>query len=445
MTAPPRSPAFKWYVCGMLLLATMLNYMDRQTLAQAKTRMEQDPAIRLSESQYGTLELGFGVAFGLGAVAAGLLVDRLGVRWMYPAVVCGWSAAGVATAYAGTIGAWLEQCGLTFGQPAGFAGLLLCRVVLGLFESGQWPCALAASQRLLRREDRTLGNSILQSGASIGAVLTPLIVHAMDTGRPGAWRGPFQLIGLAGLAWVLPWLLTIRREDLALPSSHPGDEAAAPSPLLDPASRATLVRRYLVLCGVVVLINMFWHFYRAWMPSCLEKFYGYSTAFKQYFTSVWFITTDVGCLAFGFLSRGLALRWGVHRGRLATFLGAGLCTAMSIAAAGTPRGPLLLALLLCVAFGSLGLFATYYSLTQELSLRHQGKVTGSLSCITWLCTSWMHQVIGWQIEASQANYPRIMFLAGLAPLAAFGILAALWNWPSGSRQQRGEAAVTPSP
>jgi ACS family hexuronate transporter-like MFS transporter len=126
----------------------------------------------------------------------------------------------------------------------------------------------------------------------------------------------------------------------------------------------------------------------------------------------------------------------VHRARLVTFLAAGLFTAASMAAAGAPRGPLLLALLLCVAFGSLGLFATYYSLTQELSLRHQGKVTGSLSCITWLCTSAMHQVIGWQIEASQGNYPRIMLLAGLAPLAAFGILALLWNWPPAGSQTK---------
>lgn len=430
MSTLPRSSAFKWYVCGLLLLATMLNYMDRQTLAQAKTRMEQDPAIGLTESQYGTLELGFGVAFGLGAVLAGWLVDRVGVRWMYPAVVCGWSLAGVATAYADMIGGWLAQSGMAFGQPAGFAGLLVCRVVLGLFESGQWPCALAASQRLLRREDRTLGNSILQSGASLGAVLTPLIVHAMDTGQPGAWRGPFQLIGLAGLAWVLPWLLSIRSSDLAVPDLQPSGSTADAPPLIDPTTRAGLVRRYLVLCAVVILINMFWHFYRAWMPSCLQKFYGYSTAFKQYFTSAWFITTDVGCIAFGFLSRKLAVRWGVHRARLATFLAAAIFTASSMAAAGTPRSPLLLVLLLCVAFGSLGLFATYYSLTQELSLRHQGKVTGSLSCITWLCTSWMHQVIGWQIEASQGNYPRIMFLAGLAPLAAFAILAAFWNWPT---------------
>lgn len=417
----------------MLLLATMLNYMDRQTLAQAKTRLEQDPAIRLTESQYGTLELGFGVAFGLGAVLAGLLVDRVGVRWMYPAVVCGWSVAGVATAYAGVIGGWLERCGLAFGQPGGFVGLLVCRVVLGLFESGQWPCALAASQRLLRREDRTLGNSILQSGASVGAVLTPLIVHAMDTGQAGAWRGPFQLIGLAGLLWVFPWVALIRRGDLALPRGAQGAACVDISRFVDSASRNGLVRRYLVLCVVVILINMFWHFYRAWMPSCLEKFYGYSTGFKQYFTSAWFITTDVGCLAFGLLSRRLAARWGVQRAQLATFLSASLFTAMSMAAAGTPRSPLLLGLLLCVAFGSLGLFATYYSLTQELSLRHQGKVTGSLSCITWLCTSWMHQVIGWQIEASQGNYPRIMFLAGLAPLAALAILAAFWNWPAGAK------------
>ena len=100
----------------------MLNYMDRQTLSQMATDIGRE--LRLSNEDYGKLELGFGLAFAAGGVVTGFLVDRFGVRLLYPALVLAWSAAGFATAWADS-----------------FASLLACRVLLGFFEAGQWPCA----------------------------------------------------------------------------------------------------------------------------------------------------------------------------------------------------------------------------------------------------------------------------------------------------------------
>ena len=70
-------------------------------------------------------------------------------------------------------------------------------MLLGFFEAGQWPCALITSQRLLSRRDRPLGNSILQSGASLGAIATPFVVIALTTSAPDSWRLPFRVIGAA--------------------------------------------------------------------------------------------------------------------------------------------------------------------------------------------------------------------------------------------------------
>ena len=120
MTA--RSPAWTWTVCGLLLLATMLNYMDRQTLSQMATDIGRE--LRLSNEDYGKLERGFGLAFAAGGSSPAFLVDRFGVRLLYPALVLAWSAAGFATAWADS-----------------FSSLLVCRVLLGFFEAGQWPCA----------------------------------------------------------------------------------------------------------------------------------------------------------------------------------------------------------------------------------------------------------------------------------------------------------------
>src|SRR3954468_10079027 len=194
-----RSTAWRWWVCGLLLLATMLNYMDRQTLSQSATDISRE--LGLTNEDYGRLEQGFGLAFAAGGLILGFVADRVSLRWLYPAVLLAWSAAGIAT-----------------GWARNFDELMACRVALGLFEAGQWPCALSASQRLLSRRDRALGNSVVQSGAAIGAVVTPLVVQAMVSDLPGSWRGPFQVIGLLGIVWAIAWLTMIRGGDLDRPA-----------------------------------------------------------------------------------------------------------------------------------------------------------------------------------------------------------------------------------
>ena len=186
------SQSWRWMICGLILLATMLNYMDRQTLSQAATDITKE--LNLSNQAYGNIELAFGIAFAAGGIVLGFAADRVSLRWLYPAVLIAWSAAGFAT-----------------GWARGYQDLLVCRILLGFFEAGQWPCALAASQRLLSRSDRALGNSLIQSGASIGAIITPLVVQAMVSDIPGSWRGPFLVIGLLGVIWTIGWLLTIRK------------------------------------------------------------------------------------------------------------------------------------------------------------------------------------------------------------------------------------------
>ncbi|HZW34804.1 MAG TPA: MFS transporter, partial [Isosphaeraceae bacterium] len=200
---PERQAALRdWGICGLLLLATMLMYMDRQALAQQKSEILA--TLRLSNTDYGRLELGFGMAFAVGGIVTGFVADRISPRWLYPAVLMGWSTVGFVT-----------------GWVTSYWELFTCRVLLGFFEAGHWPCALVTSQRLLARRDRPLGNSILQSGASLGAIATPIVVLLLASDAPESWRLPFRVIGAIGVVWVVAWLSVIRPEDLELTPASP--------------------------------------------------------------------------------------------------------------------------------------------------------------------------------------------------------------------------------
>ena len=452
----PRGAAWKWWVCGLLLLATLINYMDRLTLNQTAKRIMEE--VGFDERGYGDLESAFAYAFALGAILSGWLADRINVRWLYPAAVLAWSAAGFAT-----------------GLVSGFLGLLACRFLLGLAEAGHWPCALRTTQHILPPSERSMGNSILQSGAAVGAVLTPLLILALPQG-PGSWRYPFLLVGTAGVGWVLLWLSSVRSTDLKM-----GQVTASPAPArllvalavlfgvkravrlvpdapaglpltasfivsavgivlvlrwlragttADPEpgpDRATFRRRLGVLVVVVILINGTWHFFRAWLPLFLQKQHDYSESFMNWFMLAYYVSTDAGTLTAGAMTLALVRRgFPLHSSRLLVFGACALLCTLGVVAAFLPGGLLLLGVLLVTGFGALGLFPNYYAFSQELTARHQGKVTGALGCSCWLAVAPIHEAVG-DLVKQTGSYAAGIAVAGFAPLLAAGALAWFWG------------------
>jgi ACS family hexuronate transporter-like MFS transporter len=403
-----RPSSWKWWICGLLLLASTINYMDRQTLANAAVRITTQ--FGLSQEQYGNLELYFGWAFAAGSTLFGFAVDRLSIRWLYPVVLVLWSAVGFAT---GLVNSYNE--------------LLICRACLGFFEGGHWPCAIKTTQRLLEARDRSLGNSVLQSGTSIGAIITPLVMSAMLTSQLGSWRMPFQVVGMAGLGWVILWFLLVRRGDL---TSAPSEtKPAAPLNNLGGANlwKLFLSRRMIVLCFVVAAINTCWQTLRAWLPKFLQQGRGYAELDALHFNSVFYIATDAGCIGAGLLTLWLARRGlSVHGSRSVVFLGCAALSALTILAALLPKGWLLLGVLLLVGAGALGVFPIYHAFTQELSNEHQGKVTGITGVAGWLFSSPLQKLFGRLIDRT-GSFDFGLAVAGCLPLVAFLALWVFWN------------------
>lgn len=415
---------WQWSVSLLLLMATMINYMDRQTLANLAVRITDQ--FQLSDQQYGDLEFVFGVAFACGSLFFGILADIVPVRILYPLVLVAWSAVGFAT-----------------GLTTGYASLFWCRGLLGFFEAGHWPCALVVTHAILRPSDRALGNAILQSGASLGAILTPLIILALvaSNSQPEAWRSPFLIIGGIGTLWAILWLVVVRGGSLARPAADPGPADSGPADS-GPADSGQvhepngagpwlvslfLNRKFWAMVVMVVSINGTWQLIRAWLPKFLQEGRGYPETTTWLFNSAYYIATDVGCLAAGGSALWIARRGlSVHASRLGVYaLCAGL-SALTCVAATLPASWLLLGILLVVGAGTLGLFPCYYSFTQEIDPLRVGKITGVLSFVAWLAQSPIHHFFGRFVDAT-GSFDTVMAVTGLAPLA--GLLAMLVLWP----------------
>jgi ACS family hexuronate transporter-like MFS transporter len=406
-TARTRSASWKWWVCGLLLFASMINYMDRQTLANAAVRISTQ--FGLNQEQYGNLEMVFGWAFAVGSVVFGVMVDRVSVRWVYPAVLVLWSGTGFAT-----------------GLAQSYDGLLVCRTLLGFFEAGHWPCAIKTTQRLLEPKDRAMGNSLLQSGASVGAILTPLVMKTMLSGQLESWRAPFQVIGALGVVWIVFWFAMLRESDLSF-ASVKATQATADDP--GASWRVLLSRRMLVVLFVVACINTAWQILRAWLPKFMMEGRGYAETDALYFNSLFYVATDVGCLGAGALTLWLARRGvSVHQSRLLVFAGCAGLTALTTVVSVLPKGWPLLAVLLIVGAGALGVFPVYHALTQELSPYHQGKVTGLAGVAAWAFSSPAQRFFGRLIDQT-GSFDLGFALVGCLPLLAFVPLWLLWSKP----------------
>jgi MFS family permease len=313
--------AGQWTVCGILLLATMLNYMDRMALNNMSVRITDE--LELTQERYGDLEFAFGLAFAAGSLCFGMLADRLSIRWLYPAVVVAWSLVGLLT-----------------GLAEGFGQMLACRTMLGFFEAGHWPCALRTTQALLAPERRMFGNSLLQSGGAIGAIVTPLVILALvgTTQAAGAWRLPFLVIGGCGAIWVVAWLVLIGPEPAL--AGRAGGTAADARGWSAWWEACLGNRRFWALVPFVVGINLTWHLARAWLPKFLQQGRGLSEMQSLLFNSGYYVAADVGCIAAGaagvWLARSGMSQFGA-RSLVATACSVtvGLATMAAVSAQGT--------------------------------------------------------------------------------------------------------------
>jgi ACS family hexuronate transporter-like MFS transporter len=295
---------FRWVICGLIFLATTVNYVDRQVLGILAPVLQKE--IGWSEIEYGNIVFAFSLAYAIGLLLSGPVLDRVGTRFGYAAALVFWSVAAMAHG--------LARTPLSFG---------VARFGLGLSEAANFPAAIKSVAEWFPRRERAFATGVFNSGTNIGAIVAPLVVPPLAVTY--GWPSAFLFTGAIGLLWLVLWLPLygppethprVSPAELALIRSDP-EETTAKIPWL----RLLPHRQTWAFALGKFLTDPIWWFYLYWIPKFLYDRHGIKLTEIGLPLVAIYLIADVGSIGGGWLSsRLIKSGWSVNAARKTTML-----------------------------------------------------------------------------------------------------------------------------
>jgi ACS family hexuronate transporter-like MFS transporter len=289
--APPKSNV-RWFVCFLLFLATTINYMDRSVFSLIEPLLHLpfmgwipgvDAAHQIAyDLNYGRILICFQIAYGIGFLFAGRIIDKLGTK----------------TGYALAIGIW-ACASISHSLVASVAGFCIARVFLGLGESGNFPAAIKATTEWFPAEERALATGLFNSGTNASFFIAPILIAAV-TAKWG-WHAAFICTGSMGLLWLVIWLI--------FPYNKLRRGATQTQINLAPVTQGGPIysillrhRGFWAFCIAKSITDPIWWFYLFYLPKFLNDNYGLNLNQVKYPLIVIYTFATVGSIAGGWLS-----------------------------------------------------------------------------------------------------------------------------------------------
>lgn len=265
--------------------------MDRQVLGVLKSTLQHD--FGWNEIDYGNLVSAFQIAYALGMLLVGRLIDRLGTRLGYALAMVFWSLASMGTAFANSL-----------------SSFAISRYALGFGEAAVFPASIKAVAEWFPKKERALATGIFNAGTNVGAIITPLIVPWIVV--HWGWRGAFVGIGALGFVWLAFWLLIyhkpgnhsrVSKAELAYICSDP----IVPSGKTKWAKLIPLRQTWAFVAGKF-LTDPVWWFYLFWIPGFLQSKHGLALTGIGIPIMVIYVISDIGSVGGGWISSALIKR-----------------------------------------------------------------------------------------------------------------------------------------
>ena len=396
----PQTGRYRWLICALLFAATAINYIDRQIIGVLKPTLQHEFA--WSESDFADVIFWFQVAYALGYIVFGKLVDRIGARLGYAACMLLWTAAHVAHACVASIG-----------------GFIAVRFALGLGESGNFPAGLKAVAEWFPQRERAFATGIFNAGTNIGAIVTPLIVPGITLAL--GWRAAFVVTGSFSLVWLILWLKLYRR-----PQAHP-DVMDQPAREVKSSWRGLLrVRETWAYTAARFLIDPIWWMFLFWLPDFFARRHGLDLKnFGLPLVAVYAIS-DIGSIAGGWLSSKLIrVGFSVNRARKLTMLLASILVLPVTFAMHADNLWLAVAVVGAATAGHQAFSANLYTFPSDVFPRQAvGSVVGIGGTAGAIGGMLMSKYAGWVLD-SIGSYTPIFMVAGAVYFLALAAIHVL--------------------
>ena len=412
-------PALRWWIGGILLASTIINYIDRQTLSLLAPYLKS--LYHWTNSDYANIVIAFRVAYSIGQTVFGRVMDRIGTRRGLSLSVAWYSLVSMSTALARGI--------------ASFAGF---RFLLGAGESANWPAATKTVAEWFPKSERGLATALFDSGSSIGGAIAPFIILPIYF-RWG-WRPAFMVPGALGFLWLIGWrwlyyppevhprISPREFEMIAADKSDSGLRAASNSPM----SMGDLLKLPQTW-GVIVaksFTDPVWFFVTDWFPIYLVA---KGIELRSGLVAVWipFLAADLGNFFGGGVSGYLIKRgWPLGAARKAVVVFGGIGVTLLIPTIFTTDLYLITSLFALATF-SFAAFSTIANvLPSDLYYSESvASVSGLSGTGAGIGTIIAFKLIGYFSDLRQAktthSFDPIVIVAGLAPLLGMVLVLLL--------------------
>lgn len=303
----PQNRNIRWWMLSLVFLATTINYLDRQVMGLLKPVLEKE--FSWDEKDYSYIVMAFTTTYAIGYMAMGRFIDRVGTKIGYAVSLIVWSLASIG-----------------HGFVKSTVGFIIARSTLGISEAGNFPAAIKSVAEWFPKKERALATGIFNSGATVGAILAPLLVPFI-LGHSG-WRQTFVWIGAVGLIWIVLWwkfyaipekTKNLSKEELQYIKSDQDEKTEEKTKI--PLSE---LLRYKVTWSFAIgkmLTDPIWYFFMFWLPAY------FSDVFKMDLTKpslpliIIYSGTTIGSIGGGYLSSFLIKKgWTIGRARSFTML-----------------------------------------------------------------------------------------------------------------------------